>query len=79
MRAVNVEGTQYASSAKGDYVAASGVLTFAPGSTRRYAQITVKGDSLRELDELVVIGTSNPTNATLNGFGVGFGGITDDD
>jgi photosystem II stability/assembly factor-like uncharacterized protein len=77
-----VDGTAepYASSATGDFVATSGVLVFPPGTTRQYADVTVRGDDLAEPDELVAISASNPTNATLGGiFGLGFGGITNDD
>jgi hypothetical protein len=77
---IDVAGSQFASAASGDYVAASGVLVYPQGSTRQYAQVTVKGDNVPEPNELVVIATSNPTNATLGGFdGLGFGGITNDD
>ena len=42
--------------------------------------ITVNGDVTVEPDELVVVRFSSPTNATLGGYyGLGFGGITNDD
>jgi photosystem II stability/assembly factor-like uncharacterized protein len=79
-RTIDGAGEPFASSATGDYVARSGVLVFPPGSTRQYAEVTVKGDNLPEPNELVAISTSNPTNAKLGGFyGLGFGGITNDD
>jgi Calx-beta domain len=69
-----------ASSAAGDYVAASGTLTFPRGTTRQYAQVVVQGDAVDEPDEAIVIGLSAPTNATIGGFwGLGFGTIADDD
>jgi hypothetical protein len=70
----------FASAAAGDYVAASGTLTYAPGATRRFADVVVNGDVLDEPDETILIATSNPTNATIGGFyGLGFGVIEDDD
>ena len=49
-----------------DYVSpGTGILTFAPGITRRRIAITVKGDNIDEYDETVVLRLSNPTNATL--------------
>jgi photosystem II stability/assembly factor-like uncharacterized protein len=69
-----------ASSADGDFVAASGTLVFPKGATRRIANVVVRGDAIDELDELLVVGTSNPINAVLGGFwGLGFGAIVDDD
>ncbi len=51
-----------------DYVSpGTGILTFAPGTTRRRIAITVKGDDIDEYDETVVLRLSNPTNATLSG------------
>ena len=58
-------GTGTASADK-DYVSpGTGILTFAPGITRRRIAITVKGDNIDEYDETVVLRLSNPTNATL--------------
>jgi photosystem II stability/assembly factor-like uncharacterized protein len=69
-----------ASSAAGDYVAASGTLTFPRGWTRQYVDVVVNGDGVDEPDEVVVVALREPTNATIGGFwGLGFGGITDDD
>jgi photosystem II stability/assembly factor-like uncharacterized protein len=69
-----------ASSAAGDYVAASGTLTFPKGWTRQYADVVVNGDAVDEQDELIVIALHSPTNASIGGFwGLGFGMITDDD
>ena len=42
--------------------------------------VTIVGDTVDELDELVVVSFTNPTNTTMGGFfGLGFGTITDDD
>jgi photosystem II stability/assembly factor-like uncharacterized protein len=69
-----------ASSAAGDYVAASGTLTFPPGSTRMFADVVVNGDDLDERNERVVVALSNATNASIGGFyGLGSGTIVDDD
>ncbi len=79
-RTVDGADEPYASSAKGDFIAASGVLAYPAGTTRQYAQVTVKGDKVIEPDELVAISISDPTNATLAGtYALGFGGITNDD
>jgi virginiamycin B lyase len=63
-----------------DYTAASGTVTFAPGQTARSVTILVHGDTLVEPDEYIVVLFGNPTNAAIGGFyGLGFGGITNDD
>ncbi len=62
----------------GDYAAASGTLTFAPGVTSRTVSITVNGDVLDEANETFTLNLSNPTNATLAD-GTGLGTIADDD
>jgi hypothetical protein len=78
---VDVPGnTSVGSSASGDYVAASGALTFPTGWTRQYADIVVNGDAVDEPDEVIVIALRTPTNASIGGFwGLGFGIVTDDD
>jgi photosystem II stability/assembly factor-like uncharacterized protein len=69
-----------ASSAAGDYVAASGTLTFQKGWTRQYVNVVVNGDAIDEPDEVIVVSLREPTNASIGGFwGLGFGIITDDD
>ena len=63
-----------------DYVAASGVVDFAPGQTTTSVQITINGDVLDEYDELFLISFHDPTNVTISGtWGAGFASITDDD
>jgi chitinase len=49
----------------GDYVAATGTLTFAPGTTRQEVTIVVNGDMRRETTETFTVDLSIPTNATL--------------
>lgn len=66
--------------APGDYVPASGTVTFAPGQTTQSVTVQVNGDTLREQDELVLVSFRNPTFGTLAGFfGLGFAHITNDD
>jgi hypothetical protein len=69
-----------ASSAAGDYMAASGTLTFTKGWTRQYGDVVVNGDDVDETDEFIVISLLEPTNASIGGpWGLGFGVIADDD
>ncbi|HEX8710071.1 MAG TPA: Calx-beta domain-containing protein, partial [Pyrinomonadaceae bacterium] len=51
--------------AEADYLAAAGMLTFAPGETTQTITVTVKGDTLVEPDETFFVTLSSPTNATL--------------
>jgi hypothetical protein len=70
----------HSAAAPGDFVAASGTVTFQPGQTTKTVPVTVNGDTLDEPDELMLVSFTNPTNAKLGGFlGLGFGTITDDD
>jgi Calx-beta domain len=63
-----------------DYTPASGTLTFAPGDTSKSVAVSVKGDTLVEPDEYIVVQFGNPTNASMGGFwGLGFAGIINDD
>jgi hypothetical protein len=53
-------------SAGSDYIAKSGTLTFAPGSTApQTISIAVIGDTTSELDETFFVDLSSPTNATI--------------
>jgi hypothetical protein len=52
--------------ADNDYVAASGTLTFPPGTTGpQNALFNVNGDTKPEGDEVVLVNLTNPVNATL--------------
>ena len=51
--------------AAGDYQAASGILTFAPGENRRTVSVPIHGDRLAEADESFVLNLSNPTGAVI--------------
>jgi len=69
------DGTATAGS---DYTAASGVLTFLPGTTTQPVSVDVLGDTTIETDESFFLNLSGPTNATL-GDSQGVGTIGDDD
>jgi probable HAF family extracellular repeat protein len=57
-------GTAYGSAtAGGDYQAASGTLTFAPGETSKTITVQVIGDRLPEPNETFDVYLNNPTNA----------------
>jgi predicted outer membrane repeat protein len=64
--------------AGGDYLAASGTLTFAPGETSKTVNVLVKGDRVPEPDETFVVNLSSPTNAIVVA-GQGVGTIVDDE
>ncbi|MCY3814465.1 MAG: putative Ig domain-containing protein, partial [Gammaproteobacteria bacterium] len=60
----------------------AGTLTFTPGDTLRFIQVTVNGDTDDELDETIVIKLSEPTNAQFAGGAAtveGTGTIENDD
>lgn len=71
----------YNAHAPGDYAAASGTLTFAPGEMVKYIPVSVVGDTLAEPREIGLVGLSNPVNGELAGIGPGLGffDIRDDD
>lgn len=48
-----------------DYTLANGTVTFAQGETSKDITITVVNDALNEADETIILGISNPANATL--------------
>ena len=62
----------------GDYQAASGMVTFAPGETLKTVTIQVYGDRLPESNETFFVVLSNPTNATIAD-AQGVGTIVDDE
>jgi hypothetical protein len=64
--------------APGDYAAASGGLTFAPGETSKTVNVNVNGDTVDESDEAFRLNLSGATNATI-AKAQGVGTITDDD
>ena len=63
-----------------DYTPASGSITFPRGKTTASVSISVKGDTLVEPDEYIVVSLNHAVNAWLGGYyGLGFGVITNDD
>lgn len=54
-----------ATTADGDYDAASGLLTFLPGQVSKTIDVTVHGDAQYEADETFFVNLSTPTGATL--------------
>ncbi len=69
------DGTAHA---PGDYTAASGTVTLAPGATSSAIAVTVVGDATPELDETVVVTLSGAVNAIV-GTTQATGTILDDD
>jgi hypothetical protein len=61
-----------------DYVAQSGMLTFAPGETTKPIDVTVNGDGMLEANEVFNVGLSGAMNATIAD-ATGVGTITNDD
>src|SRR5437667_272719 len=64
--------------ADGDYVAASGTVTFLPGVTSQPVAVTVKGDTKLQPNETHFANLSNPVNATISD-NQGAGTIVNDD
>jgi hypothetical protein len=64
--------------ADNDYVAASGTVTFPPGSTSQPLSVTVNGDTNFEGNESFFVNLSNPVGATI-GDAQGQGTIINDD
>ena len=62
----------------GDYVAATGTLSFAPSVTSRTVAVTVNGDTAIELTETFVVNLTNAANALISD-GLATGTITNDD
>ena len=69
------DGTAIAGS---DYAAASGVASFAPGSTTVEVTVLVNGDAVNELDETFQLNLADAANATL-GIAQAAGTIVNDD
>jgi hypothetical protein len=78
---INVDYTSADGSATAgsDYVATSGTLSFAPGTTSKTVSVTVNGDAVFEPDETLKLNLSNVVNATLGTPSSGTGTITNDD
>ncbi|MDX1618426.1 MAG: Calx-beta domain-containing protein, partial [Balneolaceae bacterium] len=78
--AVQYETKPKSADAGQDYVASSGVLSFAPGETETTLQIELIDDAVDEPDETFVVVLTDPVNAVLAGAGdQAEGTILDDD
>lgn len=65
--------------APGDYIAASGLLTFTAGESSKNISITIVNNSDVEFTESFTIELSSPTGGAVIGDGTGIVTITDDD
>jgi photosystem II stability/assembly factor-like uncharacterized protein len=76
-----VDGTTpgVASSKSGDFVAASGTLTYTYGVSEQDIPVTINGDATVEPNETVIVQLADATNATLSGNGQVTGIIVNDD
>lgn len=54
-----------ASASAGDFIEATGDLTFLPGEVSKTITITVNGDTISEIDEQFFVVLSNPVNSTI--------------
>ena len=61
-----------------DYNAASGTVTFSPGQTSKTITVYIRGDKLKEKDEIFFVNLNSPVNAVL-GNNRGTGIIRNDD
>jgi hypothetical protein len=75
---VNYATANDSATAGSDYVAASGTLTFPPGSTTQSLPVTVNGDTAMEPTETFFVNLSGATNATIAD-AQGVGTIDNDD
>jgi hypothetical protein len=75
---VNYATSDGTATAGSDYVAKSGTLTFAPGTTTQTIAVVVNGDTLLEPNETFVVTLTNPANATISD-SVGTGTILNND
>ncbi|MBI3406966.1 MAG: Ig-like domain repeat protein [Planctomycetes bacterium] len=76
---VNYSTTDGSAVAPGDYLAASGTLTFTTGVISRTFTVKVVGDTLDEFNESFFVNLSNATGGTGFGDGQGAGTILDND
>ncbi|MCC4605685.1 putative Ig domain-containing protein [Xanthomonas campestris pv. parthenii] len=75
---VNYATSDGTATAGSDYVARSGTLTFAPGTTAQGVAVTVNGDTAVEPNETFSVGLSGASNATI-ARATGTGTINNDD
>jgi len=70
----------FTATAPDDYTADSGTVTFLPGDTQEVVSISVNGETIHEIDEILLVQFSNLTNSVLGGtLGLGFATVTNDD
>jgi outer membrane protein assembly factor BamB len=70
----------YEATSPSDFTAASGQVTFAPLETSKTVNVAIKGDTVVEGDETLLVSFSKPVGATLGGFlGLAPGIIVDDE
>jgi len=62
-----------------DYAAASGVVRFAAGETKKTVSVTILGDTKFEANETFTVNLSNATNGATIADAIGVGTITNDD
>jgi hypothetical protein len=62
---VNYQTADGSATAKNDYTAASGTLTFSPGQTSRTISVSLKADGKREPDETFSVKLSGAVGATI--------------
>jgi hypothetical protein len=75
---VNFATVNATAMAGSDYLATSGMLTFAAGETTKIVEVTINGDTQFEADEAFNLSLTGPTQASI-GDGLGIGTLTNDD
>jgi hypothetical protein len=75
---VNYATANGTATAGSDYVAKSGTVTFAAGTTTQTISITINGDVIKEANETFFVNLSSPTNVTI-ARAQGVGTILNDD
>ena len=66
-------------SSSSDYTSTSGTLTFTPGQTSKTLNVTVKGDTTQESDELFFVNLTSPSSNAAIAHSQGVGNIQNDD
>ncbi|WP_165067747.1 Calx-beta domain-containing protein [Paludisphaera rhizosphaerae] len=75
---VNYATASGTASASGDFTAASGSVTFAPGETKKIVRVPIVNDAVAESTETFTVNLSNAVGGTIAD-GLGIGTILDDD
>ncbi|MEZ4671124.1 MAG: Calx-beta domain-containing protein [Anaerolineae bacterium] len=68
---VNYATANVTATSGSDYTAASGALTFSPGTTVQPINVSVNGDALNEPNETFRVNLSGASGASVSGFGTG--------